>query len=227
MGPTDRWPNGYGFDYFYGFLAGETSQWEPRLVENDAFVEPPHDDPKYHLTEDMVAKSLAWLDQRQSFAPDKPFFMYWAPGAAHGPHHIEIDVEVTDGSSGVLYALGGSSGGVTLYMDQGHLVYLYNMMIIEQYAARSAAPLAAGRHRIEVVTDIAGPGKAGTATLFVDGREVGRADLKRTVPAAFTASESFDVGIDLGAPVAMQYSARRPFAFDGEIRTLKVEMKGR
>jgi arylsulfatase A-like enzyme len=56
IGPKDRWPNGYGFDYFYGFLAGETSQWEPRLVENYNTVEPPHDDPKYHLTEDMVNK---------------------------------------------------------------------------------------------------------------------------------------------------------------------------
>lgn len=87
IGPKDRWPNGYGFDYFYGFLAGETSQWEPRLIENYDTVEPPHDE-KYHLTEDMVDKALAWLDQRQSFAPDKPFLMYWAPGAAHGPHHI-------------------------------------------------------------------------------------------------------------------------------------------
>jgi arylsulfatase len=87
LGPKDRWPNGYGFEYFHGFLAGETSQWEPRLVENYDTVEPPHDE-KYHLTEDMVEKALAWLDQRQSFAPDKPFLMYWAPGAVHGPHHI-------------------------------------------------------------------------------------------------------------------------------------------
>jgi len=75
IGPKDRWPNGYGFDYFYGFLAGETSQWEPRLVENYNTVEPPHDNPKYHLTEDMVEKALAWLDNRQSYAPDKPFLM--------------------------------------------------------------------------------------------------------------------------------------------------------
>ena len=87
IGPKDRWPNGYGFEYFYGFLAGETSQWEPRLVENYDTVEPPHDE-RYHLTEDMVDKALTWLDQHQSFAPDKPFLMYWAPGAAHGPHHI-------------------------------------------------------------------------------------------------------------------------------------------
>lgn len=88
MGPFDRWPTGHGFDYFYGFMAGETSQWEPRLYENQTPVEPPHDDPKYHLTEDLVDKGLEWLKKHQAFAPDKPFLMYWAPGAVHGPHHI-------------------------------------------------------------------------------------------------------------------------------------------
>jgi len=88
MGPKDRWPNGYGFEYFYGFLAGETSQWEPRLYENYNAVEPPHDDPTYHLTVDMKEKALAWIDQHQAFSPDKPFLMYWAPGAVHGPHHV-------------------------------------------------------------------------------------------------------------------------------------------
>ena len=88
IGPKDRWPNGYGFEYFYGFLGGETSQYEPRLTENYDAVEPPHDDPSYHLTSDMVDKSLAWLDNWRAFDPDKPFFMYWAPGGVHGPHHV-------------------------------------------------------------------------------------------------------------------------------------------
>lgn len=87
MGPKDFWPNGYGFEYFYGFLAGETSQYEPRLFENYNTVEPPHD-PTYHLTEDMADKGLKWLGEHKAFAPDKPFFMYWAPGAVHGPHHV-------------------------------------------------------------------------------------------------------------------------------------------
>lgn len=87
MGPFDDWPTGYGFDHFYGFLAGETSQWEPRLVQNTTVIEPPHDQ-KYHLTEDMADKAITWLKQHRSFSPDKPFLMYWAPGAAHGPHHV-------------------------------------------------------------------------------------------------------------------------------------------
>ena len=87
IGPKDHWPNAYGFEYFYGFLAGETSQWEPRLVENYNQIEPPHD-PAYHLTEDLTNKALAWLDARSAFDPDKPFLMYFAPGAVHGPHHV-------------------------------------------------------------------------------------------------------------------------------------------
>lgn len=605
IGPKDRWPNGYGFEYFYGFLAGETSQWEPRLIENYDTVEPPHDE-KYHLTEDMVDKALSWLDQRQSFAPDKPFLMYWAPGAAHGPHHIwpewadkykgrfddgwdayrervfqrqlemgiippgtqltprdatmtgwdeipedqrafqrrgmelfagfvehtdvqvgrlvegleerglrdntlifyiwgdngsssegqqgsisellaqnnipntveqqlaaldkigglgalgspktdnmyhsgwawagstpfkatklvashfggtrnpmvvswprgikpdkamrsqfhhvtdlaptiyeilgitppkivngqeqipidgvslaytftqgdaetkkdvqyfdnngsraiykdgwlacafgplypwntpasapriakwdsatdewelyhvsedfsqakdlaqempdrlaelkkeflalsednhgfpigagnwlrlhpedrvktpysqwkftadtrrmpeftapglgresntaTIDLECGDQASGVLYALGGSGGGLTLYMDQGHLVYLYNMMIIEQYQARSDSPISAGKHRIEVATAITGPGKAGKVTLRVNGKEVAATTLTRTVPAAFSASETFDVGADLGSTVALDYFDRRPFSFSGKITSVNVSL---
>ena len=87
MGPFTYWPTGYGFEYFYGFLAGETSQWEPRLVENTTAIEPPHDE-KYHLTEDLADKGITWLKKHRAFAPDKPFFMYWAPGGVHGPLHV-------------------------------------------------------------------------------------------------------------------------------------------
>lgn len=88
IGPKDKWPNGYGFEHFYGFLGGETSQWEPRLTRNYDAIEPPEHDPTYHLTSDMADQALAWMDNHQAFAPDKPFFMYWAPGGVHGPHHI-------------------------------------------------------------------------------------------------------------------------------------------
>ncbi len=98
MGPFDRWPTGHGFDYFYGFLAGETSQYEPRLYENLNPIEPPHhecdnviegtQEECYHLTEDMADKAIAWMRHHRSYSPDKPFFMYWAPGAVHGPHHV-------------------------------------------------------------------------------------------------------------------------------------------
>ncbi len=87
MGPFDRWPTGHGFDAFYGFIAGETSQYEPRLYRNTTPIEPPQGQP-YHLTEDMAQQAVGWLQQHQAYAPDKPFFMYWTPGAVHGPHHV-------------------------------------------------------------------------------------------------------------------------------------------
>ena len=89
QGPFDRWPTGrlVGFDYFYGFLAGESSQWEPAVVENTVRLPAPHRE-GYHFTEDMADKAVTWIRQHQALAPETPFFMYWAPGAAHGPHHI-------------------------------------------------------------------------------------------------------------------------------------------
>ena len=87
LGPFDRYPTGLGFDYFYGFLAGETSQYEPALFENTNPIEAPHD-PKYHLTEDMAEKAIQWMRTSKTLNPDKPFFLYFTPGAVHGPHHI-------------------------------------------------------------------------------------------------------------------------------------------
>ena len=89
QGPYDRWPTGrlVGFDYFYGFLAGESSQWEPAVVENTVRLPARHEE-GYHFTEDMTDKAVSWLRNQHALAPDKPFLMYWAPGASHGPHHI-------------------------------------------------------------------------------------------------------------------------------------------
>ncbi|MCC6888625.1 MAG: arylsulfatase [Hyphomicrobiales bacterium] len=89
-GPFDYWPTGYGFEYFYGFLAGEASQYEPHLVRNTTVVHPnpPAPGKQYHLSEDLADDAIRWLQNHNAFQPDKPFFMYWASGAIHGPHHI-------------------------------------------------------------------------------------------------------------------------------------------
>ena len=150
---------------------------------------------------------------------------FTAPGLGRESNHVTIDAEIGENASGVLYALGGASGGLALYMDEGDLVYEYNMMIIERYTARSNGKLAAGKHKIEVDTTIAKPGAPAEVVLTVDGKEVARTTVKRTVPAAFTASESFDVGIDLGSPVSLDYFDRRPFRFDGTISVVDVRLK--
>jgi len=89
-GPYDRFPTGRGFDYFYGFIAGETSQWEPTLWENTTPIASPHvkDYEDYHLTEDMAEKAITWMRRQRALKPDQPFFIWWTPGAVHGPHHV-------------------------------------------------------------------------------------------------------------------------------------------
>ncbi|WP_218932805.1 arylsulfatase [Roseimaritima multifibrata] len=90
-GPFDFWPAGYGFEYFYGFLAGEASQYEPQLVRNTTYVDHPHTSDGhdyYHLSEDLADDAIHWLKDHKAFAPDKPFLMYWASGASHGPHQV-------------------------------------------------------------------------------------------------------------------------------------------
>jgi arylsulfatase len=99
------------------------------------------------------------------------------------------------------------------------------MMIIERYIGQSKDKLSAGRHMIEVDTAIAKPGGPATVVMKVDGAEVGQADVKRTVAGAFTASETLDVGVDLGSPVSIDYFDRRPFAFNGKINSVTVELK--
>lgn len=86
-GPTDRWPTRSGFDKFYGFIGGETNQWAPLLYDGMTQVELPND-PTYHLMTDMTDKAMGWVRYQKSLTPDKPFFMYFAPGATHAPHHV-------------------------------------------------------------------------------------------------------------------------------------------
>ncbi len=85
-GPYDRWPTRSGFDKFYGFIGGETNQWAPAVYDGTIKVEVPHD-PNYHFTTDMTNQAMRWVQAQQSLTPDKPFYMYFATGATHAPHH--------------------------------------------------------------------------------------------------------------------------------------------
>src|ERR1700757_727532 len=90
VGPFDAWPTGGGgFEYFYGFIGGEANQWYPTLYEGTTPVETKKTPEEgYHLMEDMTDKAMAWVSQQKALAPDKPFFVYFAPGATHAPHHV-------------------------------------------------------------------------------------------------------------------------------------------
>ena len=93
MGPFDQWPTGGGgFEYFYGFIGGETNQWYPAIYEGTTPIEPEKTPEEgYHFTEDMTNKAIKWTRQQKALMPDKPFFMYFAPGACHAPHHVPKD----------------------------------------------------------------------------------------------------------------------------------------
>jgi len=86
-GPTDRWPTRSGFDKFYGFIGGETNQWAPLIYDGMIQVEPSHD-PNYNFMTDMTNQAIDWMQYQKSLTPDKPFFIYFAPGATHAPHHV-------------------------------------------------------------------------------------------------------------------------------------------
>jgi arylsulfatase len=89
-GPFNSWPTGGGgFEYFYGFIGGENNQWDPALYEGTTPIEPPKTPAEgYHLTEDLTDKAIAWTRQQKALMGDKPFFVYFAPGATHAPHHV-------------------------------------------------------------------------------------------------------------------------------------------
>ena len=92
MGPFDAWPTGSGFEHFYGFVAGETNQWAPAIYQDTVPIEPDRTPEEgYHFTEDMTDRAIGWARQQKALMPDKPFFMYYAPGATHAPHHVPAE----------------------------------------------------------------------------------------------------------------------------------------
>jgi len=86
-GPFDQWPNGMGFEYYYGFVGGDTSQWQPNLFRNTTAIYPYVGNPTWNLETAMADDAIRWLDQLNSIDPSMPFFLYYVPGATHAPHH--------------------------------------------------------------------------------------------------------------------------------------------
>eukprot|EP00438_Fugacium_kawagutii_P002793 Skav225637 [mRNA] locus=scaffold1716:71324:82402:+ [translate_table: standard] len=139
-----------------------------------------------------------------------------------------IDVDVPSNASGVLFAVGGTSAGVSVYFDGGYLYAEYMATLLYRYIAKSQAPVAAGKHKIQVrliysseksnlgsTTWLAPPADL---TLFVDG-----ANVEKSIRLVFDASETFDVGMDLGSPVSLRYADRCPFKFNGKLHSLNVK----
>ncbi|HRI21319.1 MAG TPA: arylsulfatase, partial [Panacibacter sp.] len=147
-----------------------------------------------------------------------------APGLGKKSNKVVVDLDVPSNANGVLYALGGAGAGLTLFMENGKLVYEYNMMIIERYTIETKEKLSPGKHQIEVTTIVPKPGGPADVSIKIDGKDAAKGVVNRTVPAAFSASESFDVGLDMGAPVSMRYHYKAPFKFNGKINKVKVDL---
>ena len=90
-GPFDLWPTGLGFDHFYGFLGGDTSQWRPAVTEGTKPIDPYLGDPNYNFDYDIADQAIKWISMQKAVAPEKPFFCYYAPGATHAPASHECE----------------------------------------------------------------------------------------------------------------------------------------
>jgi arylsulfatase A-like enzyme len=135
-----------------------------------------------------------------------------------------IEAQVPKNAEGVLFCVGGISAGYTIFMDKGYLHAEYNALTLNRYRIRSDAPIPTGKVTIEVETKFDGPQREAPATVTfrVNGKPVGRGRIGRSVPAAFTASETFDIGMDLGSPVSLDYHDRAPFKFTGRIEKIDI-----
>ena len=136
-----------------------------------------------------------------------------------------IEAELPENAEGVLFCLGGISAGFTVFMDQGYLHAEYNAMTLNRYKVRSEEPLPTGKVTIEVETrfDSRQRQSGGTITFRVNGEQVGSGRFERSVPVIFTASETFDIGMDLGSPVSLDYHERAPFKFNGTIEKINIK----
>lgn len=136
-----------------------------------------------------------------------------------------IQAHIPENAEGVLFCVGGISAGFTVYMDKGHLHAEYNAMTLNRYKVKSDNPLPTGEVTIEVETkfDSRERRSGGTITFWVNGQQVGQGRFEDSVPVIFTASETFDVGMDLGSPVALDYHKRAPFKFNGKIEKIHIK----
>ena len=148
-----------------------------------------------------------------------------APKLGKFDNVVSMEVEVPENASGVLYALGSFSGGLSCYVKDGILCYEYNLFEIERTQIKAKEKLGTGKARIEVETKLLAPhpGAPAQVTLKVDGKEVATGKVPITAPLAFTANDCLDVGSDLGSPVSLDYFDEAPFAFNGKLHKSTIK----
>jgi arylsulfatase len=149
---------------------------------------------------------------------------FCAPALGNKPNLVTIDADVPPGASGVLYKLGGAGGGLTCYVDDGQIVYEYNLFIIQRTKIRSAGKLPTGRVKIEVETVYETPRPAGplSVTIRANGAVVAQGVVPMSAGLLFTANDCLDIGRALGSPPSLDYYDRAPFPFNGTIHHMNV-----
>jgi arylsulfatase len=149
---------------------------------------------------------------------------FCAPALGNKPNVVTIDARIPSNASGVLYALGGVSGGLTCYIDDGTLCYEYNLFLIARTKIRATSKLSAGTVKIAVHTTYVVPKPGGplSITLKVDDAVVAEGQVPVSAPLLFTANDCLDIGKDLGSPVSLDYFDKAPFAFNGTIEQVHV-----
>jgi arylsulfatase len=160
-----------------------------------------------------------------NFGPDiirMPEFC--APALGNRANLVRIDAELPDRATGVLYALGSSSGGLTCYLDDGYLCYEYNLFILMRTKIRTEQRLPAGQAKIEISTEYAEvkPGGPLNIRLNVNDDQVAAGTVPISAPLLFTANDCLDIGTCLGGPVSLDYYDRAPFPFSGTINNVNV-----
>jgi arylsulfatase len=150
---------------------------------------------------------------------------FTAPALGNKENVVTIDADIPANANGVLYALGGFSGGLSLYVKDGTLSYEYNLFEIQRTLIKAKNKLPTGKVKIEVETRYAVKKPAGPldVTLKVNGVEVAKGNVPVSAPLLFTANDCLDIGIDLGSPVALEYYEKAPFEFNGKIAQVLVK----
>ena len=152
---------------------------------------------------------------------------FCAPALGNKPNVVTIDAVIPANANGVLYKLGGNSGGLTCYVENGVLCYEYNLFIIQRTKIRAKQKLPLGKVRIEVETEylVPRPGGPLIITIRVNGEAVAAGQVPISAPLIFTANDCLDIGMALGSPVSLDYRDKAPYKFNGTIETVHVEYK--
>ena len=147
-----------------------------------------------------------------------------APKLGKFDNDVRIEASVPDKANGVLYALGSFAGGLSLFMQDGYLIYEYNLFEIQRTLIKTEQPIAAGDVVIEVKSRLAEdrPASPLDVQISVNGKEVAQGQVPMTAPLLFTANDCLDIGYDWGSPVSTKYFDQAPFKFEGKLGTTTI-----